>query len=553
MSFPRLDLTGVKGVGRRKLDGVPDAFRLAFDPRSGADDRERARAYSVVSAAVSGEEGAFTTAGARVLEAALTLLLDASPAVARADLLAEMALDLSYGDLPVVLGPILPASLRSAAAKAVRAVVTSRLDALRTGLSAPLPEARGLSAWLLLSAGASAEATVAALREERDPGVRTALLGAMAGHVTVDRAVLRAAMSPPAPPTEQAAAAAAWWALDGDEAPRDVPLSLFLARRQSRPSSGFPWRVSAGGLGLRGVLAKPSRSRSLVCGWWLDELEELLDRPQSDRLVTARAYAELSQLLGALLPQPLPQAEELGAMERRAVQVTTLRWFLGRRDFASLGLPDTVAGRLEWLGLSTPSVDASDPATVVARWVAVVEGTALGPGPSEEEARAALLRCPPLQRTTWALAYLGGRRTWPRATRAPNGPATLLALEQLTPSELDACWRNDHEPMLAALSVEGPRPIALLGRVPLPRRPHVWRAWVAIEPNADVAFREGLRFAPACPTGDVALGLLALAALVHDEDDLAALPEVLDRMGDAGAMARGRLATLNALGSKSRR
>ena len=63
--LPALDLAGTKGVGRRKLDAAPTAFREAFDPQSGADDASRARACELVRVLVSGEEGAFTTASAR--------------------------------------------------------------------------------------------------------------------------------------------------------------------------------------------------------------------------------------------------------------------------------------------------------------------------------------------------------------------------------------------------------------------------------------------------------------------------------------------------------
>lgn len=538
MPLPRLDLSGTKGVGRRKLDAVPDAFALAFDPASAADERERAGACESIRLTVSGEEGAFTTAGARVLAAAIDALLGGE--VARPELLGELAIDLAYGDRPVDLAPLPVAAKSSPAAKAVRGAVTDRLDALRTGLRASLAEARGLSAWLLLHADAVDERVVQALATERDPGVRAALLGALAGLPGVDRGLLRASMSPPAPPSEQAAAAVTWWILDGDEAPDGAARVILASRNDERPGPGYPWRASAGRLGLRRVLASETSSRALVVEWMLQDIERALETPSPGKKITSRGFSELGQVLRALLPRPLPAAEALSPLARRAVLATTARWFIGRRDYADLGLPDRAAERRVWLGV-VPVHDPGDPLTPLRRWVATKEDSDGSDAPSEEDARAALDATPPASRTAWAEEYLASRRRWPDATSAPNRAPTLLALEQLAPRALDSIWCRDHEPVLAALSDRSERAVALFGRIPIGRRPHVWRTWTAMHPNPNVAFEEGLRFAVACPTSDVACGLIGLAAVVMKVDLLAQLAGVLDAMGDAGRAARERL------------
>jgi hypothetical protein len=537
MPLAALDLGGTKGAGRRKLDDVPGAFRRAFDPDSGEDERGRAAAAEAVRAAVSGEEGAFTTAGARVLAAAIDGLLGAE--VAAPERLAELALDLAYGDQRVTFARVEGAT--SPAARAVRGAVVERLPALRAGLRAGRPEARGLAAWLLLSAGAVDDAVVDALATEADLGVRAALLVALAAHPGVDRAVLRAAMSPPADPAEHAAAAAAWWALDGDAAPDAVVLTLFLARHDDRPGPGFPWRAGPGRVGFARVLAAEGRGRALACGWLLRELEATFDRGALDRVEAGRAFGELQQILAAVLPQP-PDPAAASPLARRAVAVTTRRWFLGRRDFGGLGLPDTVPGRRAWLGAEDDA--PTTPLAVVDRWADAVEGVVAGPGPTEEEARAALASCDAESRAGWARAWLARRRPWPGASRSPNGSPTLLALEQLAPQALDALWCRDHEPVLSALSVADARAVALLARVPPGRRPAVWRAWVGLHPNPAVAYRHGLAAAQACPTPEVATALVALALAAGPAEPLDGLAAALDAMGEAGRAARERLAAV---------
>lgn len=125
-----------------------------------------------------------------------------------------------------------------------------------------------------------------------------------------------------------------------------------------------------------------------------------------------------------------------------------------------------------------------------------------------------------------------------------DGAPTLLALEQLDGKEVDSVWCRDHEPVLAALTVGDERAVALLARVPLGRRPSVWRAWVALHPNPAVAYRVGARAAPACPTAEVAVGLVALALGAGDREPLDGLAAVLDQLGDAGRAGRERLAAV---------
>ncbi len=525
-----LDLAGAKGLGRTRLEEVPGWLHAALvDPSTPAAERERL--VGALRAALVGE-GAWTTAGARVLGAVLDLLggLDPGPAPALAGLL---ALDLAWGEAPPTARGRAPFPRKGAGAE-VRAALAARVEGLRGALGRPSADAQAAAALLLAALGEAPEDLLAG-GAEASRAARWFAAGSLAPTPAL-RTAAEAALLPPSPPDVQVCAAAAALAWGG--AP---PLAVVQAARlRARSPATFPLPVRPGASAVAHLL--DDAAFAIAADVILGEVDAAL----AVRATNA-ALGDLHLLLARHAPAPAdPTAAPPVA---QAIWVRTAHeTFAAAPRFEAFGLLKSVGARRRWLGLPSAAAGLSpdDPLAVLIAWE---EGyLELPPAPPVpwEAARAAWSALPPARRAGWARAHLERRARYPGAASAPNGVPARLALDALDDAELERRWLADPEPFLAALA--SPDPGALLARLPKWRRLAAFDAWLALHPNRTVALRQAEALLPAVPFAEAGRRLAAL--LVESGAAPTAASGVLAASGEAGAAARAALeAALAAVGA----
>ena len=455
-----------------------------------------------------------------------------------------LLLDLLWGPAPISARGIDPATTKKGPGAELLATARGAqgpIEALQTHAE---QVTRDGAALVLGALRAPSDALVQALAAERDDAARAAMLLALAGAAPTGAVRLaREGLEPPAPPLIRLAAATACLVLEGAAAPdlaRDA-IAIF----GDLPGDALPLPAGLGWVAQREALAEP-RARLLLTDAVLQRVDRVLDDGERSKAAFSAAIGDLSMLLGAFLPAG-SAGTALPSIARRVVERTLHPAFAGRPRFEALGLPAGVPGRRRWLGLPGLAEGAELPLRAVLAWEEALDETPPVARATLPEVRAALGHCPPSLRQSWARAHLRRRSRWPGATRAPNQEAALLALEQVEDAEVEAVWLADREAVLAALTGDGPEVLALLGRLPKPRRIDAWRQAAEVAPNPVVGLRKALALAPAAPFPEVARELVAWTFLLPGGPAAApldALWTVLDGLGEAGEVARAGLAAL---------
>jgi hypothetical protein len=529
------------GVSKRRATAAPTHAATAFDPTQPHPDPARRKAWLDLRALLVGE-GAYTPAGAAAFGPLLAKAAQPNAAPLR---LWTLLLDLLWGPAPISARGIDPAITKKGPGAELLATARGAQGQIEALLTHAEPVTRAGAALVLGALRAPCDALVQALAAESDDAARAAMLLALAGAApagATQRA--REGLEPPAPPLVRLAAATACLVLEGAAAPdlaRDTIATFGDLRGDALPlPAGLGW------VAQREALAEP-RARLLLTDAVLQRVDRVLDDRERSKAALSAAIGDLSMLLGAWLPKG-SAGPALPPIARRVVERTLHLAFAGRPHFEALGLPAGVPGRRRWLGLPGLAEGAEGPLREVLAWEEAVDETPPVARATLPEVREALRHCPPSQRQSWARAHLSRRSRWPGATRAPNQEAALLALEQLEDAEVEGVWLSDREAVLAALTGEGPEVLALLGRLPKPRRIDAWRQAAEVAPNPVVNLRKALALAPACPFPEVAQELLAWTFRLPGGPGAApldALWTVLDGLGEAGLAARAGLTALS--------
>jgi hypothetical protein len=539
MAWGEVDWTSLVGVSKRKAGAVPALVATAFDPDLPADEPARRKAWLDLRALLVGE-GAYTPAGAAAFGPLLTLAAAPTPAPR---LLWSLLLDLVWGTERVSARGLDPKVGAKGPAAVLLGAARAAAPQLERLLRAADPSTRAGAASMLGSLRTSSPALVAALVDERDDVVRSALLLALAGASPPGAvACALAGLEPPEPPEVRLAAAVALLVLEGPDAP-DLARATVAALGDLPGDLLLPARL--GWLAHQEALGEP-RARALVTDAVLRRVDAVLDDPERSGRAFSTALGDLATLLDAW-QVGVVAAAELPPVARRVVARTLHPAFAGRPRFEAQGLPPSVPARRRWLGLPQLADTADEPLRSVLAWEESFDEL---PPPARAplaEMREVLGRSAPEVRRSWARAHVARRTRWPGATRAPNAEAALLALEQLDDAELEQTWVSDPEGVLAALTGDGPEVSALLARLPKPRRLDAWRKASEAAPNPVVGLRKALALAPACPFDEVAFALVAWTFRVPGGPAAAPLTELsatLDALGAAGAAARAGLTAL---------